>query len=893
MKEKEISRENSQKMKRLEKLLEDEISEMAKYIKLKLSFGIDIFSIRLPDTTIELKKIILYIFNKIQRNPIDNIILRQYLISYPEFIDTLKLREQISDPKELLLKISQNLIKEEIYSDRVVFYNGQYGKCFYLILEGEVSVLIPYEFKLRLTDKQVLKYMYYLLQHKEYELIRLMFENNKHILNDIDYRENTLFLKLKSYSERGLPSNVDIEKISTYDYLQRFEYFSLLEKRQKEIAIKLEQKGKEEKKEQQKDKNKVKTNYFTFFLRENMRQKTGYVKRADTKTFETDEDDEEIIKNKNFFYEEEETFSIYKYFEVIKLTKGKCFGELALTKEGKKRNATIITTKNCIFGILHKDAYQAFIKEAMDKARKVNVEHLLKCRLFHGCNSEKFETHFFSCFKLMKRNKGQYLFKQGEHREFIYFLKKGEIQLEIFCNCFHLENIMNNLGYIDDSFDSKELVKSKKLEQFCKINRNFKVVILSDEVIGLEEHTLYPDNLEYAFTGICASYCEMFALDVKFFSKLMDEKIIKTNYIHLVKERKLRLAERIYNLKNSVIMQQYSIMRDNERYSFNDDGSHNLINKAHKKINLKLNSKDNLKLKTKFNENTTIYKIINETEKRNFNLKSLDNRHNHKKTISPYDNKRGKTLNKESFGTLSRNKLESNHRNKRTPSFKVNRFQIFEANKRKLKLKEQINNIQKENSFINKMKKNNIKTNNHFNSTYSSKFTKNSNEYPYLSSNLKTERQKVKESTLRVSLKTDNMLAKDDFQDSSSKKLKLNKNIKYVNFGNIRIPKILLKQSNIFNPEIDKINEIIINNYEKITPSSCKINKKYNKKTQSLLINAPEYNSEENKNKISFSNSLNRDFKKKFFPLPVIKNKNNINFESLDEDDIINFFEKK
>ena len=112
MKEKEISRENSQKMKRLEKLLEDEISEMAKYIKLKLSFGIDIFSIRLPDTTIELKKIILYIFNKLQRIPNDNIVLRQYLISFPEFIDILKLREQISDPKELLLKISQNLKKE-------------------------------------------------------------------------------------------------------------------------------------------------------------------------------------------------------------------------------------------------------------------------------------------------------------------------------------------------------------------------------------------------------------------------------------------------------------------------------------------------------------------------------------------------------------------------------------------------------------------------------------------------------------------------------------------------------------------------------------------------------------------------------------------------------------
>ena len=82
--------------KRLEKLLEEEISEMAKYVKLKLSFGIDIFSISLPDTTIELKKIIYYIFNKFERTYVDNIILRQYLITYPEFIDTLKLKINFS-----------------------------------------------------------------------------------------------------------------------------------------------------------------------------------------------------------------------------------------------------------------------------------------------------------------------------------------------------------------------------------------------------------------------------------------------------------------------------------------------------------------------------------------------------------------------------------------------------------------------------------------------------------------------------------------------------------------------------------------------------------------------------------------------------------------------------
>ena len=890
MLENQNSRESDKKMKRLEKLLEDEISEMGKYVKLKLSFGLDIFSVQLPDTTIELKKIILYILNKPQRTPIDNIVLRQYLISYPEFIDTLKLREQITDPKELLLKISQNLRKEEMFQDRVVFYNGQYGKSFYLILEGEVSVLLPYEFKLKLTDKQVIKYMYYLLQHKEYELIRLMFENNKHIFNDIDYRENTLYLKLKSYSERGLPSNVDIEKISSYDYLQRFEYFSKVERRQKELLIKAEQKDQTEKNEQ-KDKNKVKTNYFEFFLRENLRKKTGYVKRADTKTFENDEDDEEIIKNKNFFYEEEETFSIYKYFEVIKLSKGKCFGELALTKEGKRRNATIITTKNCIFGTLYKDAYQAFIKETMEKARKSNVEHLLKCGLFRGCNSEKFETHFFNCFKLMKKKKGEYLFKQGDKRDFIYFLKKGEIQLEIFCNCYYLETIMNNLGYADDSLDAKEIIKSKKLEQFCSINRKFKIVILSDEMIGLEEHTIYPDNLEFAFTGLCASYCEMFALDVKFFSKIMDEKIIKNNYIQLVKERKMRLAERIFHLKNNVIMQQYNLIKDNEKYN-NNIQNKNTINKGHKiKINMKLQNIGNNKLKPNFNErynNKNKTRIMKETDKKNSELKTLENNTNYPKSIVPYDHKKNNTKSNEP--PISPDKYNLDFRiNQRSSSLRLNRFKLIESPKRKLKLKEQKINIQTENIFINRMKKNN-KTN-RFTSTYSQKFIKNTSAFPALPQNFNPQKERGRESINRLSLQTENLIPKDDNQKNSDKNLQLKKNIKYVNFRNIKIPKILLRQSNIFNAEIDKINEIIINNYEKVTPSSYKKSKK---KTQSLSINVPEFNSEENKNKMYASNTLSNNFKKKFFPLPLVKNESqNINFESLDEDDIINYFEKK
>ena len=130
------SKDLEARMRREEKLLEDEILEMARYIKSKLTLGLDIFRIQLPDSAFDIKKIIFFILNKPQRKLSDNIILRQYLVSYPDFIDTLKLRDQLSDPKELLLKISSHLKKEEIYQDNVIFYNGQLGKSFYLILEG-------------------------------------------------------------------------------------------------------------------------------------------------------------------------------------------------------------------------------------------------------------------------------------------------------------------------------------------------------------------------------------------------------------------------------------------------------------------------------------------------------------------------------------------------------------------------------------------------------------------------------------------------------------------------------------------------------------------------------------------------------------------------------------
>ena len=460
-----------------------------------------------------------------------------------------------------------------------------------------------------------------------------------------------------------------------------------------------------------------------------------------------------------------------------------------MTKEGKKRNATIITTKSSIFGILQKEAYQAFIKETMDKARKLNVEHLLKSRLFEGCNPEKFESHFFNCFKLMKKNKGDYLFKQGDRRDFIYFLKKGEIQIELFCNCLHLETILNNLGYTDENLDIKELIKSKKMEQFCKINRKFKILILSDEVIGLEDHTLAPEHIYYSITGLCASYCEMFALDVKFFGKIMDEKIIRNNYVHLVKERKLRLAERLILLKKNVIMQQINLIKENQKYNneIESENKKSFNNSHYLKTNKNIERHDIIKHKSTFKDRKLFKdKIAIESEKKNESLKKLDKNKKVSTSIYAYGYKKETKGNEDSTDSANKKKLSLYQLHEIASSMNLNRFRVFESPKRQLKLKEEKFNLKNEETVINKIKKNNHS--NTLASTFSQGFNSKSNAFPSLVQNLKSK--KNKNNLNRISL-NENLVTNKDYSVEKSKKQK-SKNIKYVNFRDIKIPKILL-----------------------------------------------------------------------------------------------------
>lgn len=124
-------------------------------------------------------RILLYIFQKSVRNQNDILIIRHYLTTFPNFIQTLNLKKNFTDPQEILHKISLFVQCEHFEKDTIIFINGEIGDKFYLIFKGTVSILVPTEYECQLSETEYIAYLRNLLNYGEYDLIYRSIESNK------------------------------------------------------------------------------------------------------------------------------------------------------------------------------------------------------------------------------------------------------------------------------------------------------------------------------------------------------------------------------------------------------------------------------------------------------------------------------------------------------------------------------------------------------------------------------------------------------------------------------------------------------------------------------------------------------------------------------------------
>ena len=771
--------------------------------------GEEIYNIKFPKS-VNLKEIIKYILEKEIRKKNYIILLRYYLTQFQSLLETINLSNKYYETKEIVNKIAMYIKREEIKKDKVIFYNGQIGKTFYIILEGEVSVLIPNEFNVEITPVKYLNYLKYLYNLNEYELLKLSYESNKKIINEVDYEFADILKNFDYCLDKCLSLNYKMEEISVESYINRFLFFD-----SDRIFNKSESEN-----------NKKSSNYeFNNFEISN-----SFINK----------------NNKNIndlpFINRKYRFTLWKYAEVIKLGEGKCFGEIALQRERNKRTATVITLTDCLLGILQKDEYQSFMKKVMEKTRRNNIERLLNTKLFYGLNYHTFDTKLYNYFIFTKERKGDFMFKRGDKRTTLYYIKKGEIQLEINATCKQLDDIIMLIGGNPENRALNNLIKTnEKLMEFINIPKKFNISIYSqgdiigtDEIIYLNSNKLNIEQLytnlidlsnisnsfsynefenSFLFNGIYMTNCDIFKVDLHFLKNMInDNRLIKDNYEKMTRNKRERLIERLLTIKTNTILQYYNLINHKKNINYLNN------------ISNEFNSKNNLLFllnKKKVTNNNQLFLrkniCINESQFKNENNK-----------INPQSPLNSNSRNTYFYGNKYKtkeffypepinNKLnsESNYMNERallTSYMNNNKVKVKFDRKLFLKENSSLHKIKSEgmlllsknkmindyNSFQNKMSlvKNNFKMRNTLANFIDNS---NSNNEDNLSKNNSSDKMSTYKSNKSF---FPNKKLKKIRNDILPNNLKI-QTLKIIN--NKRIPKLLIKNALIYSEAIDKL----------------------------------------------------------------------------------------
>ena len=126
--------------------------------------------------------IIKAIIKKEEKDDNDKFILVTFLKTLSHVIDNISLSKYHSESlKSLLLNISINLKYLELENNIFLFHIDDIGKEFYIILTGEVFVLLPKYFQVKMNESEYLSYLIFLIKYNEKHLFNNSFKKNRKV----------------------------------------------------------------------------------------------------------------------------------------------------------------------------------------------------------------------------------------------------------------------------------------------------------------------------------------------------------------------------------------------------------------------------------------------------------------------------------------------------------------------------------------------------------------------------------------------------------------------------------------------------------------------------------------------------------------------------------------
>ena len=836
--------------------------------------------------------IVCFILKKNTKRFQENEILKIFFLKIEKLVHMFKpLNVSLND---MMGKLVGHIKYEKKLKDNILFKEGDKGDKFYIILKGEVGILIQQERVISCTHMEFLKCLMVLYLYQEKSMLNKILSINRENLkyddrcfitlmeifkfyhfykdyaiikkpyrdiiefNRVETKISKFIRKKNDFSPEQCFQTLDLSNLlaeELYNY-----YCRIIENIHiffwTDINFKNNKKGKSSNNYvinnptnlqelgayiqfHEDDERKFKSEEFFEKIYHINEISNNYILECDVNDYIQRLSFEEIIKLirkdlKNFIvkmFEEKLYFKYYNYIEVNKLKDGNIFGELALINPSKKRTATVIIREDCHLGILNKEAYDESIKNAQDKLRIRNLLFFTNGPIFNGIANNFFLNNYLFRFKKKSYKSGEILFHRGEIRTKIIFIINGELQLS---GKMTLKKLTEIIVYLNGEklLDDEGLSKN-----YCRENFQFKKFFEESKKI-FKFYTLKDKEI--------AGLDDMTENNIYLFDcrciSLTPTEVYELEY-KIFKE-----ASEDFSVKknNDDYVSMKKEILANRLYGQRDSIARNEYNRI---------KRDFLNFNFENNKNEEKTKIINYSIKTLNNFFPLNNTTFNTKMLSFFDENQSTNNNNSNnyfnsqfppLNTTRNSYLDLKNKSK-TDSYDHNDIQSKNNSKKEKKLLD-LNNLQKEKSIIllkiNQENKNNDKNIN---------LIKSSDNYK-ISGILSFKKNNIKNNNFSYSLKKQKLIHSFHAKIANARIKKLKKNItpdskalmreftkKYIE--PIKIP--FHKKKFIFNNQ--KIFEPLLNN--KISDKNKKIyltlKKEENNKENSIKDKIKYYNNNE------------------------------------------------
>ena len=326
-----------------------------------------------------------------------------YLKTLESFMNLLQ--EQNERYEEILSKASVIMNYQKNKQNDLVIQYGEKGNDFFVILKGQVAVLVPKIKEYYMSEEEYISFLLKLKLNNHNQLIieclkqneftySLPYDNFETFLYDLS-REKTkcgIFLDKKTLIEEAKIVQEFIEKknndnqinIDPKEYISRIEINEEL----KEINKKIEKS-----------------------------QKFGII--------------EELVKNRK-------KVKISNYEILYDLERGQTFGEIALQNGNSRRIATIIALNDCDFGTIDRKEYNDLIKDSILKSKNKFYSLIYSYKIFNSIKQGIFDQKYYNNFRYYCIHKDSLLLKDGKKCNKVYFVFSGEFKIFLDANLYEI-----------------------------------------------------------------------------------------------------------------------------------------------------------------------------------------------------------------------------------------------------------------------------------------------------------------------------------------------------------------------------------------------------------------------------------------------------------------------